>query len=78
VVLMVDGDSYFHGAVLGGQKNAHGAQEDGMVRRVVEEVAEAVVAAEVFDLYDLHIQKYRALEAETEPHKHPCCLDCLQ
>ena len=70
---MVDGDNYFHGEVLGGQKNFHGVQEDGMVQRVVE----AAVAAEVFDLYALHIQNYRAPEAETEPHKDPCCLDCL-
>jgi hypothetical protein len=44
----------------------------------VEEVVEAAVAVEVFDLYALHIQKYRAPEAEAEPHKDPCCLDCLE
>jgi hypothetical protein len=78
VVLMVDGESYFHGAVLVGQKNFHVVQEDGIVGRVVEEVVEAAVAVEVFDLYALHIQKYRAPEAEAEPHKDPCCLDCLE
>jgi hypothetical protein len=77
-VPMVDGDSYFHGAVLGGQKNFHGVQEDGIVRWVVEVVVEAAVVAEVFDLYALYIQKDRAPEAEMEPHKDPCCLDCLQ
>jgi hypothetical protein len=39
---------------------------------VVEEVVEATVGAEV------HIQNYRAPEVEKEPHKDPCCLDCLQ
>lgn len=78
VVVVVDGDSYFHGAVLGAQKNFHGAQEDGKVRQVVEAVVEAAVAADASDLDALHIQKYRVEEAGMEPHKDPCCLDYLQ
>lgn len=78
VVVLVDGDSYFHGAVLGAQKNFHGVQEDGKVRRVVEAAVEAAVAADASDLDALHIQKYRAVEAGMEPHQDPCCLDYLQ
>lgn len=77
VVVLVDGDSYFHGAVLGAQKNFHGVQEDGKARQVVEAV-EAAVAADASDLDALHTQKYRAVEAGMEPHQDPCCLDYLQ
>lgn len=78
VVVLVDGDSYYHGAVLGAQKNFHGVQEDGKVRQVVEAAVEAAVAADASGLDALHTQKYRAVEAGMEPHKDPCCLDYLQ
>ena len=74
---MVVGDSYFHDVVLGAQQNFHVVQEDEMVQWAVE-VVEAAVAAEVSDLYALHIQKYRVLEAAMELHKDPCCPRCLQ